>query len=236
MEKEVNENQKGRKAGGGAWVERERRKKMKDMFSSLHALLPQLPAKADHCTIVDEAVRYIKSLEHTLQTAQKQRLAKLRSSASSSIASKTEARSDTGVTRKAFLADHHFQEEKDRPSNQLALGNNSSPTSLDSQQASCFKTWFSPNIVLNVCGNEAHISVCTPRRPGLLSTVFYVLEKHKLDVISAHISSDQHRCMYMIHAHYAGGPCDDTLPAGALSAEDTFNLAAGELNLCLFSS
>ncbi|XP_040364571.1 transcription factor bHLH95 [Rosa chinensis] len=235
MEKEVNESRKGQKAGGGAWVERERRKKMKDMFSSLHALLPQLPAKADHCTIVDEAVRYIKSLEHTLQTAQKQRLTKLRSSASTSITSKTEARSDAGVTRKAFLADH-FQEEEDRPSKKLACGNNPSPTSLDSQQASCFKTWFSPNIVVNICGNEAHVSVCSPRRPGLLSTVFYILEKHKLDVISAHISSDQHRCMYMIHAHYAGGACDDTLPAGALSVEDTFNLAAGELNLCLFSS
>ena len=27
------------------WTERERRKKMRNMFSSLHALLPQLPAK-----------------------------------------------------------------------------------------------------------------------------------------------------------------------------------------------
>lgn len=117
--------------------------------------------QTDHCTVVDEAVRYIKSLEHTLQTAQNQRLHKLRGSTCSSMTLKTEASTDVGVTREAFLADH-FQKE-DRPSKKL---------------------------------------VCSPRRPGLLSTVFYILEKHKLDVISAHISSDQHRCMYMIHAHY----------------------------------
>ncbi|OMO74672.1 hypothetical protein COLO4_26545 [Corchorus olitorius] len=61
------------------WTERERRKKMRNMFSNLHALLPQLPAKADKSTIVDEAVTYIKSLQQTLQTLQKQKLEKLRS-------------------------------------------------------------------------------------------------------------------------------------------------------------
>lgn len=213
--------------------------------------------QTDHCTVVDEAVRYIKSLEHTLQTAQNQRLHKLRGSTCSSMTSKTEASTDVGVTRR----EAHFQEE-DRPSKKLAAVRNT----LNFQQASCFKTWFSPNVVMNMCGDEAHISVCSPRRPGLLSTVFYILEKHKLDVISAHISSDQHRCMYMIHAHYvsvrisclickqgknllhylvpnyvficndqAGGGACDNLP-GELSVEDTFKLAAGEMNLCLLSS
>ncbi|KAK9946489.1 hypothetical protein M0R45_011953 [Rubus argutus] len=233
MEKEANKSRKGRKAGGESdhlWIERQRRKKMKDMFSTLHALLPRLPAKTDHCTVVDEAVRYIKSLQHTLQTVQNERLHKLRGSTCSSMTSKTDARTDVGVTREEFLADH-FQE--DQPSNKKFAVRNT----LNFQQASCFKTWVSPDVVMHMCGDEAHISVCSPPRPGLLSTVFYILEKHKLDVISAHISSDQHRCMYMIHAHYlsAGGGACDNLP-GELSVEDTFKLAAGEMNLCLLSS
>lgn len=65
----------------------------------------------------------------------------------------------------------------------------------------CFQTWFSPNVVVSMCGNDAHISVCSSRKPGLLATIFYILEKHKLDVLSAHISSTQQRSIYMIHAH-----------------------------------
>ncbi|TYG80962.1 hypothetical protein ES288_D02G259200v1 [Gossypium darwinii] len=53
------------------WTERERRKKMRNMFSNLHALLPHLPPKADKSTIVDEAVNYIKTLQQTLQNLQK---------------------------------------------------------------------------------------------------------------------------------------------------------------------
>lgn len=34
------------------WTERERRKKMRNMFSSLHALLPQLPAKVSKIYII----------------------------------------------------------------------------------------------------------------------------------------------------------------------------------------
>lgn len=46
---------KGKGGGGGEeadhelhiWTERERRKKMRDMFASLHALLPQLPSRVN---------------------------------------------------------------------------------------------------------------------------------------------------------------------------------------------
>ncbi|KAL6215476.1 hypothetical protein ACLB2K_014906 [Fragaria x ananassa] len=147
MEKEASKSGKGRKAGSGVGIERERRKKMKDMFSSLHAFLPQLPAKfvvfqvnnicmlfitdvqADHCTIVDEAVRYIRSPEDTLQTAQKQKHAKFRSSASSSITLKAESRTDLGCTKEVVLDPQ--EEEEPRPSNKLDFANTPSSTSLD---------------------------------------------------------------------------------------------------------
>ncbi|KAK1578781.1 hypothetical protein Q3G72_033107 [Acer saccharum] len=65
----------------------------------------------------------------------------------------------------------------------------------------CFQTWLLLNVVVNVCGDDAQISVCSPRKPGLLSTIFYILEKYNLDVVSAHVTSDSYRRMYMIQAH-----------------------------------
>ncbi|XP_030950250.1 transcription factor bHLH95-like isoform X2 [Quercus lobata] len=160
-------------------TERQRRKKMSNMFTSLHALLPLLPAKVDRSTIVNEAVNYIKTLEHTLQTLQKQRIEKLQS---------------------GMIVE--------------------------------YETWSSPNVVLNLCGDDAQISVCSPRKPGLLATIFKILEKHKLNVVSAHISSDNCRSLYMIHAH-AGGASDEY--SEAFSVEEMFKLAVGEMNLWLLS-
>ncbi|CAL5378719.1 unnamed protein product [Camellia sinensis] len=39
------------------------------------------------------------------------------------------------------------------------------------------------------------------KKAGLFTVICYMLEKHKLDVVSAHVSSDQNRTMYMIQAH-----------------------------------
>ncbi|KAJ7526055.1 hypothetical protein O6H91_17G079800 [Diphasiastrum complanatum] len=44
-------------------TERQRRKKMSCMFSSLQSLLPGLCPKADKSTVIDEAISYIRSLE-----------------------------------------------------------------------------------------------------------------------------------------------------------------------------
>ncbi|GMI64938.1 RETARDED GROWTH OF EMBRYO 1, ZHOUPI [Hibiscus trionum] len=202
------------------WTERERRKKMRNMFSSLHALLPQLSAKADKSTIVDEAVTYIKNLQQTLQTLEKQKLEKLRSATtvdydqSSIITSQVQA----PESREGFLTDNQG------PTNHY-------PMTIDMSPA-CFQTWFSSNVVISMCGDDAQINVCSPRKPGTLATILYILEKHRLEVVSAHVSSDQYRSMYMIHVH-AGG-VSEQFPA-ALSIEETFKLAAGEMNLCLFS-
>ncbi|KAI8026261.1 Haloacid dehalogenase-like hydrolase domain-containing protein [Camellia lanceoleosa] len=43
--------------------------------------------------------------------------------------------------------------------------------------------------------------MCSMKKAGLFTAICYVLEKHKLDVVSAHVSSDQNRTMYMIQAY-----------------------------------
>ncbi|KAL5558827.1 hypothetical protein UlMin_035038 [Ulmus minor] len=217
------------------WTERERRKKMKNMFSILHHLLHhQLPSKQiDKSTIVDEAVKYIKTLEHTVEKLEKDR--NYRSAGmvidGNEVPSTTtfhpEPQQVLVETRESFLADHRQQSNNSMNSAPISLPVDVFPA------PSKIQTWFSPNVIVNIFGDDAHISVCSPRKPGLSTTIFYILEKHHLDVVSAHISSDHCRSMYMIHAHARGANCDRF--EDALSVEDIFKLAAGEMNLWLFS-
>nr|CAN83348.1 hypothetical protein VITISV_042279 [Vitis vinifera] len=211
------------------WTERERRKKMRNMFSSLHALLPQLPPKADKSTIVDEAVNYIKTLQNSLIKLQKQRHEMQQGATAVDC-------EQSIITSQALAPDTR---ETSLPAGDRSLKNyfslpTNKPNLLSVPSSSlCFQTWFSPNVVVSMCGNDAHISVCSSRKPGLLATIFYILEKHKLDVLSAHISSTQQRSIYMIHAH-ASGVSDDQLPKG-LTVEEIFKLAVGEMTLWLSS-
>ncbi|GMJ02610.1 RETARDED GROWTH OF EMBRYO 1, ZHOUPI [Hibiscus trionum] len=208
------------------WTERERRKKMRNMFSSLHALLPQLPAKADKSTIVDEAVTYIKNLQQTLRTLEKQKLRTSSTTVDYDQSSIITSQVQVPESREAFLTDNQG------PTNNYPLTIDMSPTFPSQMSPACFQTWFSSNVVISMCGDDAQINVCSPRKPGTLATILYILEKHRLEVVSAHVSSDQYHSMYMIHVH-AGG-VSEQFPA-ALSIEETFKLAAGEMNLCLFS-
>ncbi|XP_016454613.2 transcription factor bHLH95-like [Nicotiana tabacum] len=212
------------------WTERERRKKMRNMFSNLHALLPQLPPKADKSTIVDEAVNYIKTLQHTLQKLQRQKLERLHGMATSmnpSIITSQKLSADSIISREAFLADQGS-------TNNAAISptnNAANPISMPHFPA-VFQSWTSPNVILNVCGEEAHISVCCPKKPGLLSSICYVLEKHKIEVVSAQISSNDQRNMYMIQAHASGASdqFSETFPV-----EEIYKQAAGEIIMCVTS-
>ncbi|XP_075645569.1 transcription factor bHLH95-like [Castanea sativa] len=206
-------------------TERQRRKKMSNMFSSLHALLPQLPDKVDKSTIVNEAVKYIKTLEHTLQTLQKQRIEKLQNGMI------VEYEAPLMITSQAeqLKLKEEFLANKESSKN-FSM---SAKTCQSLLIPPCFQIWSSPNVVLNLCGSDdAQISVCSLRKPGLLATIFKILEKHNLDVVSAHISSDNCRSLYMIHAH-AGGASDEY--SEAFSVEEMFKLAVGEMNLWLLS-
>ncbi|XVF45119.1 hypothetical protein PTKIN_Ptkin02bG0180100 [Pterospermum kingtungense] len=191
------------------WTERERRKKLRIMFSNLHALLPQLSPKADKSTIVDEAVNYIKTLQQTLPKLQKQKLERLQGQGSNinfgfhkSPVITTQKQAFDSNSREAFLADQvsSFNDPAD---------NISSINSLSvSQLPVLFQTWTSSNVVLNICSKEAQISVCSPKKPGLFTTICYVLEKHNIEVISAQVSSNSNRTMFMIQAHASTGGCN----------------------------
>ncbi|XP_011088240.1 transcription factor bHLH95-like isoform X2 [Sesamum indicum] len=205
------------------WTERERRKKMRNMFANLHALLPHLPAKADKSTIVDEAVNYIKKLQETLQALEKEKIDRL-----NGLITNNPIIYDPSIitqqrlaiqSREAFLAEQ----------GSVALGNpNPHPMFSGPEFPSIFKTWTSPNVILNVCGRDAHINVCSIKKPGLLTAICFVMEKHKLELVSAHVSSDRNRSMYMIHARGNGG--SEQL-SQAFPVEEIYKQAAAEIML-----
>ncbi|GMI88252.1 hypothetical protein HRI_002494500 [Hibiscus trionum] len=216
------------------WIERERRKKMRDMFSTLHDLLPQLPTKADKSTIVDEAVNYIKTLEKTLQKLQKQKLERLQGCIglgyhheTPTVAAQNHQEAVDSSSRESFMAD---------PPSSKNNSINKSPDSLSvSQSPLQFQTWRSPNVVLNICGREAQISVCSPKKPGLFTGVCCILEKHKMEVTSAHVSSESNRCMFMIQAHVASTGASKHQQAEGSEVEGIFKQAAAEI-MCWVTS
>ncbi|KAK9287156.1 hypothetical protein L1049_015567 [Liquidambar formosana] len=202
---------------------------MRNMFSNLHALLPQLPPKADKSSIVDEAVNYIKTLQQTLQKLQKQKLERLQGAAAINYVdppSIITQQKPAYNSREAFLADQVSS------SSNLTITPATNSSNNNTLSASTFpvifQTWTSQNVSLNVCGNEAQFSVCSQKKPGLLTTICYVLEKHKLEVVSAHVSSDYNRSMYMIQARASGA--SDQFPE-AFPVEEIFKQAAGEIML-----
>ena len=55
-----------------------------------------------------------------------------------------------------------------------------------------------------MCAAMMNKSVCAHQgSQGLMSTIFYILEKYNLDVVSAHVTSDSYRRMYI----YDPSPC-----------------------------
>ncbi|XP_073312039.1 transcription factor bHLH95-like [Primulina huaijiensis] len=188
------------------WTERERRKKMRNMFSNLHALLPQLPVKADKSTIVDEAINYIRKMQRTLQNLEKQKVQKLQHGITNPTTYDPFKinRQNLGFiqSREAFLADQGQGPATRNSAVTISNPNIRSPMLLSgSQFPAFFKTWTSPNVTLSVCGEDAHISLCGPRKPGLLTAICFVMEKYGMEVVAALVSSDANRCMYMFHAH-----------------------------------
>lgn len=144
--------------------------------------------QADKSTIVDEAVLHIKKLQLTLDDLEKQKEEKLKG-ANANLTG-CDVPIIAGQSREAFLADQGSTSQQAAVS--LASPNTGPAT---------FKTWTSPNVVVNACGNDAHINiVCSPRKPGIMTYLVFVMDKYNLDLVSAHVSSDHITRIYMIHA------------------------------------
>ncbi|KAJ1696309.1 hypothetical protein LUZ63_004821 [Rhynchospora breviuscula] len=199
-----------------------RRNKMKDFYSALHTFLPHLPPKIGRAELAEETVNYIKVLEHRCQALEKRKRDLTESTNPyqnpPSGAASSPVSLEHYMSRNTFLADQRckitFQ-----------------PGVPKSAHQQCFtlQTSASPNVVLNVAGPDAHVSVCAPKTPELISATVYFLEKHGAEVLSVQVCSDMSRTMFVMHAHMSG--FDDSM-----LAKERFELAKEELILWLGSS
>lgn len=77
-------------------------------------------------------------------------------------------------------------------------------SSVSEKQKGFDKTWAASNMVLNIRGNEAQFSICSVHKPGLMTMIASVLEKHNIELISATISANGNgsTCMIQVHVSF----------------------------------
>ncbi|KAJ4790267.1 hypothetical protein LUZ62_041513 [Rhynchospora pubera] len=209
-------------SGSGSHKEAARRNKMKDFYSALHTFLPHLPPKMGRAELAEEAVNYIKVLEHKCQALEKRKRDLAQSTNPYQNAPSGAASSAVSLnhymSRNAFLADQRCK-----------ITFPAAVAKSVHQQCFTMQTSASPNVVLNVAGPDAHVSVCAPKTPELISATVYFLEKHGAEVLSVQVCSDMSRTMFVMHAHMSG--FDDSM-----LAKEKFELAKEELIFWLGSS
>ncbi|XP_062224486.1 transcription factor bHLH95-like [Phragmites australis] len=214
----------GAGAGDRALIitERERRKRMKNMFSSLHAFLPHIPEKSDKATIVGEAIGYIRVLEDKV-AMRKQELVLARQAAAAEVrASSSSAPSHPAQGAAMSLVVPHGRGQLPQQQQQRPAAAMTPPPQLTAAPVG-FQTWWGPNVVLSVSDDDAYINLCAPRRAGVLTLVLSVLDKHRIDVVTTHVASDGVRSMFTIHARV--NEANGENPA----SEEIYKLAVSEI-------
>jgi len=132
-------------------------------------------------------MKHIKNLEEIKEKLEKKKQERLKSASPfGSESSVINSQWHPYESRETFLADQGT----------IVTSNPSNP-----MKQVGFQTWSSQNVVLNICGGEAQFCICATKKPGLMTTIALVLEKHKIDVISANIMCNANGNFYMIMAH-----------------------------------
>lgn len=104
-------------------------------------------------------------------------------------------------TREAFIADQ-VSSNINNVQAMISTATNSSSSSLSVPGfPPIFQSCIANNVILNVGGLDAQFCVFAPKKPGLLTAITYVLEKYRLEVISASVWSDNYKSMYTIQTH-----------------------------------
>nr|XP_034593457.1 transcription factor bHLH95-like [Setaria viridis] len=200
-------------------MERERRRRMKELFSTLRDLMPHVPKKVDKATLVEETIDFIRSLEKTKTQLEKQRQQQVlarQAAAEAGASSLSVPRTAHGM---AALSDGWGPAPQQAPAAASAAAR---PVE--------FQTWSTPNVVLSVLTNgEAVINVCAPRQPRMLTMVVSVLKKHGIDVVSVQVAADRARSIFTIYTRVNGAGGENP------SAGDMYKLAVSEIMVWLSS-
>ncbi|KAF7840843.1 Transcription factor bHLH95 [Senna tora] len=174
-------------------TERERRKKMKNYFTELHALVPHLPSKVDKATILEEAVKYIKNKESELQKLEKRKEERLQlqqiQSASTTLESPTSQwlqypydHNNNNINGNNFVTAANTENAINNIIGTSSNNNNNNNVNYNNSLAVGFHTWSYPNVVVNTFGEMAQFCVLYPKNLRLYTTIAYVLDKYKIEI------------------------------------------------------
>jgi len=152
-------------------------------------------------------MKHIKNLQEIMEKLEKKKQERFKAvSTFGSESSVINSQWHPYESREAFLADQGSSSYNNNLSSAIVTSNPSNAFSIPPPQQVGFQTWSSQNVVLNICGGEAQFCICATKKPGLLTTIALVLEKHKVDVISANIMCNANGNFYMIMAHVSFKP------------------------------
>lgn len=98
------------------------------------------------------------------------------------------------------LQNHKLSFMADQAANNNSAGSNHAFSASDRLPVG-MKTWTSSNVVLNICGNDAHFSVYAPKKAGHFTAICRVLDKYKLKETYVNVSSELDRYIYIIQAN-----------------------------------
>ncbi|BBN18636.1 protein MpBHLH24 [Marchantia polymorpha subsp. ruderalis] len=173
------------------WSERQRRKGMNHLFSTLRSLLPQPTSKTDKSTVVSEIIKYIQGLQVKLDELQKKRAEILR-------------RKSMDVTMVGGL---------NSPTSGIATSVGvgvAVPLSLvaAANNECCLQSFVLPNVALHISGNNAFITMSSPKKRGLFCRILLIMQSHKLAVLNAHISTSNATVFHCLHVMTPEPGCD----------------------------
>ncbi|KAK2630791.1 hypothetical protein QOZ80_2BG0188970 [Eleusine coracana subsp. coracana] len=207
-------------------VERERRARMKKLYDELRSFLPNADKKTDQATIVNDAIGLIKQLEGTVQKLEKRKLERALArgdpgAGSSSAPPPPAAAQLSTLSRVVKIPESWAWLPKKNPEQPQPIG---------------FQTWSERNVVLHVLGDQAFIIVSERRCPGVLPLVLNLLEKHYIDVITAEISGDADRRLFIFHTRVNVEEINKLLNGEAPASADIYKLAMNEIIVWLSGS
>ncbi|KAG6546182.1 hypothetical protein Mapa_012217 [Marchantia paleacea] len=175
------------------WSERQRRKGMNHLFSTLRSLLPQPTSKTDKSTVVSEIIKYIQGLQAKLEELQKKRAEILR-------------RKSMDVTMVGVGAVTNLNSPTSIANSTLGVA---VPLSLvAANNECCLQSFVLPNVALHISGNNAFITMSSPKKRGLFSRILLIMQTHKLDVLNAHISTSNGTVFHCLHVMTPEPGCD----------------------------
>ncbi|XP_028794018.1 transcription factor bHLH95-like, partial [Neltuma alba] len=157
-------------------LERERRKKIRLHLRELQDLVPSVHhIRADQATIVEETIKYIKTLEDVVEKLEKIKRERLQSASNNNSAYPTASQGPPSMATAHQLTSV--------PQNPIG-----------------FQTWVFPNVVVNICGEEGQFRMCYPNKPDLYGDIVCVLHKYNIQVLCVTISTDDYKTSYKIQA------------------------------------